>query len=186
MRTIPDIISKFGDIDVCMGIHGAGLANCVFGPPGVTVFEMQTRFHNFGFDSFMKVAHMAGGTHVMMDTEGMYNKKMGVVLQNETLTDIVDLLESIQSEDKALLLKRCVVPEVPDRGLMRSRGRPREMQGVQRDVMPPRLPPNSNDIKESQVRTVSSDSTGLMGVERSSFLIRLRRRELVWISTRWR
>ena len=24
-----------------MGIHGAGLANCVFGPPGVTVFEIQ-------------------------------------------------------------------------------------------------------------------------------------------------
>ena len=107
-------MSKFGDVDVCMGIHGAGLANCVFGPPGVTIFEMQTRFHNFGFDSFMKVAHMASGTHVMMDTEGMYNKKTGVVLQNSTLTDIVGLLEVYSNEDQALLLKRCTSPVVPE------------------------------------------------------------------------
>ena len=103
MKAIPQIMAKFGDVDICMGIHGAGLANCVFGPPGMMVFELQTRFHNFGFDSFMKVAHMTGGDHVMLDTEGMYNKKTGVVLVNNTVTDIVDLLEAIKGDNKALL-----------------------------------------------------------------------------------
>ena len=117
---------------------------------------------------------MAGGTHVMMDTEGMYNKKMGVVLQNETLTDIVDLLEAIQSEDKALLLKRCMVPELPDRGARRSHGRPREMQGVQRDVMPPRLPPNSNDIKDLRSGQLVLIAQVSWGSKEALFLIRLR------------
>jgi capsular polysaccharide biosynthesis protein len=37
-----------------MGVHGAGLANCIFASPGAVVVEFQN-LHNFGFDGFVKV-----------------------------------------------------------------------------------------------------------------------------------
>ncbi len=160
MRTIPDIMSKFGDVDICMGLHGAGLANCIFGPPGMTVFEVQTRFHNFGFDSFMKLAHMANGTHVMMDTEGMYSKKSGVVFANTTVTEIVDLLENIRSGDQATLRQTW-------RNLVLTKGRVRPSprrngvsRGAKPSVMPIKFQP-SNTKRPPQAREGGPDNRAL-------------------------
>lgn len=58
------LLSVFANADVCIGVHGAGLTNCVLGPKGMVLFELQgRRFPYFGFDSFMKIAHMADGIY---------------------------------------------------------------------------------------------------------------------------
>ena len=62
IKRTADALARFGNIDVCMGIHGAGLGNCIFGPPGMVIFEVQVRFHNFGFDGFMKISDIPKST----------------------------------------------------------------------------------------------------------------------------
>eukprot|EP00607_Mallomonas_marina_P005390 CAMPEP_0182439404 /NCGR_PEP_ID=MMETSP1167-20130531/86418_1 /TAXON_ID=2988 /ORGANISM="Mallomonas Sp, Strain CCMP3275" /LENGTH=359 /DNA_ID=CAMNT_0024633101 /DNA_START=859 /DNA_END=1938 /DNA_ORIENTATION=- len=66
IRSTEDFLSHFGDVDVCIGVHGAGMANCVLAREGVILVEFQNG-HSFGFDSFMKIAHMAAGYYVFLD-----------------------------------------------------------------------------------------------------------------------
>jgi hypothetical protein len=54
VNTISLALAHFAHADICMGAHGAGLANCVFANPNAVVFEFQN-WHNYGFDSFAKV-----------------------------------------------------------------------------------------------------------------------------------
>lgn len=56
-------------------MHGAGLANCIFGPSHMIIIEFQLRAHNFGFDSFMKIALATGGHYLMIDATLMNGKR---------------------------------------------------------------------------------------------------------------
>mgnify|MGYP006192768151 FL=1 len=66
VNTIDKLIHKFQDVDICVGIHGAGLANCVLGKRGVTIVELQTSY-GYGKTFFHKLAHMAYGQHIFYD-----------------------------------------------------------------------------------------------------------------------
>eukprot|EP01038_Epipyxis_sp_PR26KG_P017269 gene17269-23812_t len=75
-------------------MHGAGLANCVFGSTNMIIVEMQMQ-NAFGFDSFMKISHMSHGHHLFYDIRG--SKKIrgvtgsGTLLSQEVIEDIVDI-----------------------------------------------------------------------------------------------
>ena len=89
MKGAKEVAVMFANADVCISVHGAGLANCVFGPPRMVVFEMQAPSQEyFGFDPFIKLAHMAGG-----GSYGVYIPEKltpsGIVLNNDSISDIV-------------------------------------------------------------------------------------------------
>jgi hypothetical protein len=87
-RTPESLLAIFADADVCIGVHGAGLTNCLLGPPGMLVFELQARrFPYFGFDSFMKIAHMAGGTYACYIAPKVAEN--GMALSADAVDDIV-------------------------------------------------------------------------------------------------
>lgn len=65
-NALKEVTSVLWNADICIGIHGAGLANCVLGNAGMIIVELQSQ-HNYGFDSFMKIAHMAKGHFVFYD-----------------------------------------------------------------------------------------------------------------------
>lgn len=93
LKTPSRFLEQFWDIDICVGVHGAGLSNCVFGREGMVVLEFQT-YHNFGFDSFMKIAHMTRGQYLMYDVRnasvmGGKDGGGGIVVQEKMLRKIV-------------------------------------------------------------------------------------------------
>ena len=85
-KSLASTISLLADADICIGIHGAGLSNCFFGPPGMIVYEIQvpTAVY-FGYDFFMKIAHSTGGTHVMYLPGHAEMTENGVALNNYTI-----------------------------------------------------------------------------------------------------
>eukprot|EP01041_Mallomonas_annulata_P013378 gene13378-28363_t len=90
------LVEHFGNVDVCIGIgvHGAGLSNCVLAKQGSVLVELQ-QSHAFGFDSFMKVAHMTAGSYVFMDIRSFpvhRGKGAGTVLSVQSVTDMVRLV----------------------------------------------------------------------------------------------
>lgn len=80
------LVETFWDVDICVGIHGAGLGNCVLGARGLVLAELQVAY-NFGFDSFMKIAHMTRGSYVFHDIRNAPNNR-GVVLSPEVVRDL--------------------------------------------------------------------------------------------------
>jgi hypothetical protein len=94
------VLEHFLDIDICIGIHGAGMTNCVFGRPGMIVLELQT-FHGYGVLSFPKLAHMAGGDYIAHDMRGMRKvpgrSQAGIVLPDAMLRKIVESLRHLDS-----------------------------------------------------------------------------------------
>jgi hypothetical protein len=54
VSTLGQLLSFFGFADICMGVHGAGLSNCVLANANTIVFEFQDNF-NYGFTGFAKV-----------------------------------------------------------------------------------------------------------------------------------
>ena len=56
VNSVDAFLDYFLDVDICVGVHGAGLANCALGSHGMVVVELQTH-HAFGFDSYLKVIH---------------------------------------------------------------------------------------------------------------------------------
>jgi len=87
-KTVESLAAVFANADICVGVHGAGLSNCLLGPPGMIVLEMQAkRFSYFGFDSFMKIAHMSTGTYMgcIATTLGA----QGMVFSADEVTDII-------------------------------------------------------------------------------------------------
>jgi len=89
-----EIAQALWDVDICIGIHGAGLANCVLGAEGMIVVELQTH-HNYGFDSFMKIAHNALGHYLFYDIRKakVYHGQdgAGTLLTDQNIQDIVYL-----------------------------------------------------------------------------------------------
>lgn len=87
------LLSYFGHVDICIGIHGAGLTNCAFASENMILVELQNE-HAFGFDSFMKISHMANGVYVFYD---LRNKEKfrgigaGAILDQFTIDSIVDI-----------------------------------------------------------------------------------------------
>ena len=96
VNTVEKLIEKFINVDICIGVHGAGLANCVLAKPGMTMVELQTH-HNYGSLLFQKIAHMASGHHIFHDIR-VANKmtsipelRQGYVLSEAQMSDIIDL-----------------------------------------------------------------------------------------------
>ena len=95
VRSVTDVLSYFGHADICIGIHGAGLSNCILSKEKMVLLELQVH-HAFGFDSFMKLAHMASGTYLFYDTRPLPRQKrphrdVGIVLDDVTVSDLVSL-----------------------------------------------------------------------------------------------
>lgn len=65
-KGLQEIVRSFWQVDICLGIHGAGLTNCIFGSPGQLLIELQVTF-SFGSDHFPKMAHMARGHYMLAD-----------------------------------------------------------------------------------------------------------------------
>ncbi|RYG68730.1 glycosyltransferase family 61 protein [archaeon] len=74
-------------VDICVGVHGAGLANCALASPGAVMIELQTN-HNFGFDGFMKIAHMTGGHYLFVNVKRARQDAEGIHVPFEVLQDI--------------------------------------------------------------------------------------------------
>ena len=101
LNTVDKFITYFHDnIDICIGIHGAGLGNCALGSPGMIMIELQT-LHNYGFDSFMKITHMTRGHYAFYDLRpwvangGNNMGKGGMMLTSGVLHHIVTLSISL-------------------------------------------------------------------------------------------
>jgi hypothetical protein len=94
VNTVPLLLEHFLGVDVCVGIHGAGLTNCVFGRPGMTVVELQTH-HGYGSLLFHKIAHMAGGQHLFYDLRNIEKMKgvkdAGFELGTQMLQELTSL-----------------------------------------------------------------------------------------------
>ena len=69
VTTVPRLLSYFSHADICIGMHGAGLANCIFMRPQSIIIEIQSGF-GFGFDSYLKIAQMQNGFYIAYDSRG--------------------------------------------------------------------------------------------------------------------
>lgn len=90
VNTPSKLLEHFANVDICLGMHGAGLANCVLGREGLVLVEAQHQ-HAFGFDSFTKIAHMAGGTYVFYDSRNVVKARgpgAGSVLSHDTIDNM--------------------------------------------------------------------------------------------------
>jgi hypothetical protein len=94
VNSIEKVLEIFWNADICIGIHGAGLANCLFGNIGMVMVEFQTH-HMYGFDSFMKIAHMTLGHYLFYDIRNAEkysgSEGPGAILKDNVLNDIVGL-----------------------------------------------------------------------------------------------
>jgi hypothetical protein len=94
LPTFENIVTLMQDVDACIGIHGAGLANCFFGPPGMVIFEIQVpKLTYFGYDYFMKLAHSVDGSHAVLITRNV--NENGVILSDANIADISELLQNM-------------------------------------------------------------------------------------------
>jgi hypothetical protein len=87
------ITEKIWDTDICIGIHGAGLTNCIFGREGIVIIELQTDY-NFGLDTFLKIAHMMKGHYMLYDIrQAPLHRGVGAgsKLSDKVIEDIVYL-----------------------------------------------------------------------------------------------
>lgn len=103
VNTVALLVDKFQDVDICVGIHGAGLSNCIFGRRGVVIVEFQTH-HNFGSLLFQKLAHMASGHHVFYDARfaGKMQGKLkgGIILTKTAMQEVVVLSKKIYAHSE--------------------------------------------------------------------------------------
>jgi hypothetical protein len=107
VNTVPKLLSYFGHMDICIGIHGAGMSNCIFGKEGLVVLEMQV-WHAHGFDSFMKIAHMAGGHYLYYDSRSVpvvRTKGAGTKLEQQVIEGMVDATLALYSGKIPIMLK---------------------------------------------------------------------------------
>ena len=101
-KSAESLAAVFANADICVGVHGAGLSNCLLGPPGMIVFEMQAkRFSYFGFDSFMKIAHMSSGTYLgyIATTIGA----QGMIFSADEVSDMVATVVQLAVEPSKVL-----------------------------------------------------------------------------------
>ncbi len=67
VTTVPRLLSYFSHADICVGMHGAGLTNCIFMQPQGIIIEIQSDY-GFGFDSYLKIAQMQNGFYIAYDS----------------------------------------------------------------------------------------------------------------------
>ena len=93
VNTVPKLMKYFGFVDICIGIHGAGLTNCAFASNRLILIELQGQWA-FGFDSFMKLAHMSNGLYIHYDIRNLplnYGLGAGAMLDTSTIEQLVDI-----------------------------------------------------------------------------------------------
>jgi len=93
VNTVPKLMKYFGFVDICIGIHGAGLSNCALASDRLILIELQGQWA-FGFDSFMKLAHMSNGLYVHYDIRNLslnYGLGAGAMLDTSTIEQLVDI-----------------------------------------------------------------------------------------------
>lgn len=93
VNTIPKLVSYFGYADICIGMHGAGMSNCILGGKPQVVVELQNH-HAFGYDNYIKIAHMSGGSYVFFDSRGVqkvHGVGGGAIIPPQSVESIVDL-----------------------------------------------------------------------------------------------
>lgn len=87
LNTVEKVVATFWDVDICVGVHGAGMINCVFGRPGLVVVELQNH-HAYGLETFMRMAHMARGNYIFYDVRQAHkvaHEKVGGAHLNQSL-----------------------------------------------------------------------------------------------------
>jgi len=93
VNNITKLLQVFNQADICIGMHGAGLSNCILGPEKQVLVEFQTH-HAFGFDSYMKIAHMGKGSYIFYDsrdTPKWRGDGAGAVLPESDIKQLVEL-----------------------------------------------------------------------------------------------
>lgn len=94
INTVEKMIEVFWDVDICVSIHGAQFSNCIFGSPGLVVFEFGSS-HGYGVDVYMKLAYMMMGNYILYDLRNADKKTdmpgPGAVLSLPILHDVVQL-----------------------------------------------------------------------------------------------
>ena len=93
VNTVPKLMKYFSFVDICIGIHGAGLSNCALASDHLILIELQGQWA-FGFDSFMKLAHMSNGLYIHYDIRNLplnYGLGAGALLDTNTIEQLVDI-----------------------------------------------------------------------------------------------
>ena len=93
VNTVPKLMTYFGFVDICIGIHGAGLSNCGLASDRLILIELQGQWA-FGFDSFMKLAHMSKGLYLHYDIRNVplhYGLGAGAMIDTTTIEQLVDI-----------------------------------------------------------------------------------------------
>jgi hypothetical protein len=93
VNNITKLLQVFNQADICIGMHGAGLSNCILGPEKQVLVEFQTH-HAFGFDSYMKIAHMGKGSYIFYDsrdTPKWRGDGAGAVIPEGDIKQLVEL-----------------------------------------------------------------------------------------------
>lgn len=94
VNTVPKLMTYFGFVDICVGVHGAGLSNCALAPDRQIVVELQSDWA-YGFDGFMKLAHMSNGLYVHFDIRSyplLYGLGAGTLIDTGSLEQLVDMV----------------------------------------------------------------------------------------------
>jgi hypothetical protein len=94
-NTVEKMIDLFWNVDICIGIHGAGFSNCIFGNKGLVMLELQL-YHGYGVPLFIKLAHMMSGHYLFYDIRNAEktsdpNLGPGSILSEKVIYDIVTL-----------------------------------------------------------------------------------------------
>ena len=104
VNTVSKLLEHFLDVDICVGIHGAGLANCAFGRSGMVVTELMQE-HGFGTELYMKIAHMNRGNYIFHDFRGakkLMGKNGGAILNEESANDLALLSFALLPKNKEI------------------------------------------------------------------------------------
>jgi capsular polysaccharide biosynthesis protein len=86
--TLSEQISAFSECSTLIGIHGAGLTNCLFMPPGGKVIELKKREPNYGY---WHLAESVG--HQYFYFHGVPDSDLSLIGRGCNLTIPVDEIE---------------------------------------------------------------------------------------------
>mmetsp|Transcript_4558 Transcript_4558/g.6973 ORF Transcript_4558/g.6973 Transcript_4558/m.6973 type:complete len:602 (+) Transcript_4558:85-1890(+) len=97
IRGPEDLWRRFSGVDMCIGVHGAGLANCVMMPEGGVMVELQALFA-YAFTGFMKTAFMANSNYIHVDVRAFCKEKEDIVLPQDLIDRVADLAIQVQAK----------------------------------------------------------------------------------------